>query len=169
MRELSLIARLTLPCYNFSAGRNESQLNGKVTTLKANIISLGIIFVGLIIFAAHAASLPWTSWRIAGIAIALPAFVLLIIARIELGRAFSVTAKASILVRSGIYSRIRNPIYVFSTMMLFGLIIWTGRPWLLLLLAVLVPLQYFRSHKEQAVLAEKFGEEYLAYKRRTWF
>ena len=125
--------------------------------------------MGLIIFASNAASLPWTPWRIAGIAIALPALVLLVVSRIELGRAFSVSAKASILVTSGIYSRIRNPIYVFSTMMLFGLIIWTGRPWLLLLLAVLVPLQYFRSRKEQAVLAEKFGEEYLAYKRQTWF
>jgi protein-S-isoprenylcysteine O-methyltransferase Ste14 len=137
--------------------------------LKANVISLAIIFVGLFVFASNAAALPWTPWRIAGIAIALPAFVVLIISRIELGRAFSVRAKASVLVTSGIYSRIRNPIYVFSTILMLALIIWTGRPWLLLFLVVLVPMQVYRSKKEQAVLAEKFGDEYLAYKRQTWF
>ena len=125
--------------------------------------------MGLIIFASNAASLPWTPWRIAGIAIALPAFVLLVIARIELGRAFSVSAKASILVTSGIYSRIRNPIYVFSAIMFFGLIIWTGRPLLLLVMVALIPMQIFRSRKEQQVLTDKFGDEYLAYKRQTWF
>jgi len=145
------------------------QLNGKVAPLKANVISLGIIFVGLVVFATHAASLPWTPWRIAGIAIALPAFVLLIVSRIELGRAFSVSAKASILVTSGIYSRIRNPVYVFSSLVIFGLIIWTGKPLLLLVLVALVPLQVYRSRKEQAVLMDKFGDEYLAYKRQTWF
>jgi protein-S-isoprenylcysteine O-methyltransferase Ste14 len=137
--------------------------------LKANVISLGIIFVGLIIFASNAASLPWTPWRIAGIAIALPAFVLLVISRIELGRAFSLSAKASILVTSGIYSRIRNPVYVFGSLLFLGLIIWTGRPLLLLLLVALIPLQVYRSRKEQAVLMDKFGDEYLAYKQQTWF
>ncbi len=137
--------------------------------MKSNVISLAIIFVGLIFFALDAASLPWTPWRIAGIAIALPAFVLLIVSRIVLGRAFSVRAEAKVLVTSGIYSRIRNPIYVFSTIVILGLIIWTGRPWLLLVLAVLVPMQIYRSRKEQEVLAEKFGDEYLAYKRQTWF
>lgn len=137
--------------------------------MKLNVITLAIIFVGMIFFVSHAAGLPWTPWRIAGIAIALPAFVLLIISRLELGRAFSVKAKASVLVTSGIYSRIRNPIYVFSTLMLFGLIIWTGRPWLLLILVALVPMQAYRSRKEQAVLAERFGDEYLAYRRQTWF
>jgi protein-S-isoprenylcysteine O-methyltransferase Ste14 len=137
--------------------------------LKLNVITLLIIFVGLIFFVKFAAEYPWTPWRVAGIAIALPAFVLLVVARFQLGRAFSVTAKASVLVTSGIYSRIRNPIYVFSTILFLGLIIWYGRPWLLLLLGIIVPMQIYRSRKEQSVLAEKFGDEYLAYKRRTWF
>ena len=137
--------------------------------MKLNIITLVIIFLGLIFYAAHAGNVPWTPWRIAGVAIAAPAFALLIVARLQLGRAFSVRAKASILVTSGIYSRIRNPIYVFSTFMVLGIIMWTENPWLLLFLAVVIPMQILRARKEQAVLEEKFGEEYLAYKRQTWF
>lgn len=137
--------------------------------MKLNVITLVVVFAGLCWFVPHAAALPWTPWRIAGVAIALPAFVLVIVSRLQLGRAFSVTAKASVLITSGIYSRIRNPIYVFSTIMMLGVIIWTGRPRLLLFLAVVVPLQIFRSRREGAVLEEKFGDEYLAYKRQTWF
>jgi protein-S-isoprenylcysteine O-methyltransferase Ste14 len=44
-----------------------------------------------------------------------------------------------------------------------------NRPWLLLFLAVLVPLQAYRIRKEERVLAEKFGTTYLEYKQRTWF
>ena len=137
--------------------------------MKLNVITLVIAFIGLIIFAATMGQVPWTPWRIAGIAIATPAFALLVVARLQLGRAFSLRPKASILVTSGIYSRIRNPIYVFSTFMLLGIIMWTENPWLLLFLAVVIPMQILRARKEQAVLQEKFGEEYLAYKRQTWF
>lgn len=137
--------------------------------MKLNVITLAIISVGLFLFMAHASNLPWTPNRIAGLAIAAPAFVGLIVARMQLGSAFSLRPKASFLVTSGIYSRIRNPIYVFSTFMLLGLIIWTGRPWLLAILALLVPVQILRARREQAVLAEKFGDQYAAYKRKTWF
>ena len=137
--------------------------------MKLNVITLVIIFIGVIFFAMHAMAAPWTPMRIAGLAIATPAFAALIVARLQLGRAFSVRAKASTLVTSGIYSRIRNPIYVFSAIMLVGLVIWFGDLRLLLFLIILVPMQFLRARKEQAVLAEKFGEEYQAYKRQTWF
>ena len=94
---------------------------------------------------------------------------LLVAARIELGRAFSVRAKATTLVTTGVYSRIRNPIYVFSALMILGIIIWMGRPWLLVVFAVLIPLQVVRARKEGRVLKEKFGAAYLDYKQKTWF
>ena len=53
--------------------------------------------------------------------------------------------------------------------MILGIIIWTARPSLLLFLAILIPLQVMRSRKEERVLTEKFGTEYLEYKRKTWF
>lgn len=137
--------------------------------MKLNIITLAIIAVGLMLFLWRAVQLPWTPYRIIGLAIAMPALLLLVLARLQLGRAFSVRAKASNLVTTGLYSRIRNPIYVFGALIFLGIIIWTGRPWLLLILAVLVPMQIFRARQESRVLEAKFGAEYLDYKRKTWF
>jgi protein-S-isoprenylcysteine O-methyltransferase Ste14 len=87
----------------------------------------------------------------------------------QLGEAFSVQAKATKLVTTGLYSRIRNPIYFFGALMLAGVVIWLEKPWLFLCLAALVPLQVVRSRKEEQVLAEKFGAAYEEYKRHTWF
>jgi len=137
--------------------------------MKLNLVTLAVVIIGLLLLGRQAAHLPWTAWRIAGIAIAAPAFLLFVAARIELGRAFSVRAKATMLVTTGVYSRIRNPIYVFGAIFILGIIIWTGRPWLLVILAVLIPLQVVRSRKEEQVLTEKFGAEYLDYKQKTWF
>jgi protein-S-isoprenylcysteine O-methyltransferase Ste14 len=137
--------------------------------MKLNLVTLAVIVIGLSLFGMHAANQPWTAWRIAGIAIAAPAFLLFVAARIKLGRAFSVQAKATTLVTTGVYSRIRNPIYFFGAMFILGIIIWMGRPWLLLIFAVLIPLQVVRSRKEERVLTEKFGAAYLDYKQKTWF
>ena len=80
--------------------------------MKLNIITLAIIAVGLMLFLWRAVQLPWTPYRIIGLAIAMPALLLLVLARLQLGGAFSVRAKASNLVTTGLYSRIRNPIMV---------------------------------------------------------
>ncbi|MDE3202168.1 MAG: isoprenylcysteine carboxylmethyltransferase family protein [Acidobacteriota bacterium] len=137
--------------------------------MKLNIGTLLLILVAALLFARSVSHLPLTPMRVAGLAIAVPSFLLLVIARVQLGRAFSVGAKASTLVSTGLYSRIRNPIYVFGFLLCTGVIIWAGNPWLILFLAVLAPLQIWRSGKEEAILEQTFGEEYLEYKRKTWF
>ena len=90
-------------------------------------------------------------------------------ARVQLGRAFSVQAKASTLVTSGLYARIRNPIYVFGGLTIAGFFLWFNQPRLLLCFVVLIPIQVWRSQVEARVLTEKFGAPYLEYKRQTWF
>jgi len=110
-----------------------------------------------------------TAPRIVGLAIAIPSFMLFVLARIQLGRAFSVQPKASLLVTTGLYSRIRNPIYLFGGLMIAGIIVWADRPLFLLIFAVLIPLQIYRIRKEERVLLEKFGTVYLEYKKQTWF
>ena len=107
--------------------------------------------------------------RIAGAAIAGVSLVLLVVARLQLGAAFSIQAKAKKLVTTGLYSRIRNPIYVFSAIFLVGIVIVSER-WLLLLpIAALVPVQIVRARKEARELSAAFGEEYARYKAGTWF
>lgn len=126
-------------------------------------------FTGLLLLVDYAAMLAMTPWRVAGFVIAVSAFVLLNVSRNHLGEAFNVGAKPTGLVTTGIYSRIRNPIYLFASITLFGLILFSGYWWLLLIVPVVAAIQIRRARIEQGLLAEKFGEEYLAYKRTTWF
>ena len=136
--------------------------------MKLNLVTLAIVLVFAVLFVRETAGLPWTPAHIVGMSIAAPALLLLIAARIQLGAAFSVRAKASNLVTTGLYSRIRNPIYVFGTLFIAGIIIWVDRPWLLLVLVLVIPMQILRSRKEAQVLEDKFGPAYLEYKKKTW-
>ena len=137
--------------------------------MKLNLATLALGILAALVLVIGFWNLPWTALRIAGLAIAIPSLLLLVLARIQLGRAFSVEAKATTLVTAGLYSRIRNPIYIFGALTLAGFILWANQPWLLLCLAVLIPMQVVRSRKEERVLAEKFSVQYLDYKRQTWF
>ena len=104
-----------------------------------------------------------------GLAIAVSGLAGVFVSRYTLGKSFSVKAKATALVTRGIYSRIRNPIYVSGVVFIIGIAITLGQPLILLLLVVMIPMQIWRARREARVLEEKFGEEYREYRRRTWF
>jgi len=86
-----------------------------------------------------------------------------ILSRYTLGRSFSVTAKATALVTWGIYSRVRNPIYVSGFIFIAGAILMIGRPEGLVLLLALIPMQIVRARREATVLEAKFGDAYREY------
>jgi protein-S-isoprenylcysteine O-methyltransferase Ste14 len=109
----------------------------------------------------------WAHWL--GLAIAVPALVLLFVARFQLGGSFSVTPQARHLVTHGLYSKIRNPIYFFGEIMIAGFFIAIHRPVLIFFLVILTPIQIIRARKESKVLEEKFGDEYRQYQQSTWF
>ena len=56
----------------------------------------------------------WTISQIVGMAVAVPAFCLWALARLQLGKSFSISAQAKGLVTHGLYSKIQNPVYVFG-------------------------------------------------------
>ena len=107
--------------------------------------------------------------RVAGVVIGLPSLALLVLARIELGSSFSVRPKAQSLVTHGLYSRIRNPIYLFGSLVVVGVLLYINQPRALWLLVAFIPLQIYRACREEKVLETKFGAEYQQYKSRTWF
>ena len=111
----------------------------------------------------------WSVARWVGLAVAIPAAVLLFTARWQLGASFSVTPQARALVTRGVYSRIRNPIYVFSALMLLGVLIALQYRYAFLLLALLIPIQMVRAHQESKILEATFGDEYSKYRMGTWF
>jgi protein-S-isoprenylcysteine O-methyltransferase Ste14 len=112
---------------------------------------------------------PWDVQRQAGAALAVVSLGFLGVSRYQLGKSFSITPQARALVTHGIYSRIRNPIYVFSALMFAGLILVLHRPMLWLWFVILIPVQTLRARREARVLEERFGDEYRAYRRKTWF
>ena len=107
--------------------------------------------------------------RMAGAVIGLPSLALLVLARLELGSSFSVRPKAQTLVTHGLYSRIRNPIYVFGGLVFAGVFLYIDQPRALWLFVILIPLQIYRARQEEKVLQARFGDEYQQYKSRTWF
>jgi protein-S-isoprenylcysteine O-methyltransferase Ste14 len=130
----------------------------------------GVAFavVTLVVF-RHPWAQTWSPWHAVGLAIFVPSFTLFVVARLQLGGAFSVRAKASTLVTTGIYSRIRNPIYVFGSLTSTGILIFAHRPWWLLIWVILIPIQLLRVRKEEQVLEATFGDAYREYKRKSWF
>jgi protein-S-isoprenylcysteine O-methyltransferase Ste14 len=112
---------------------------------------------------------PWTSSRIVGLFLLIPALIVLTIARIQLGNSFSLAPRATQLVTHGLYSRIRNPIYVFGIIVFIGLFLFLERPHLLLLLLPVLVVQTSRARAEARVLEQHFGDAYRHYKATTWF
>jgi protein-S-isoprenylcysteine O-methyltransferase Ste14 len=108
--------------------------------------------------------------RSVGLALGMIGLAGVIVARYTLGRSFSVTPQARALVTTGIYSRIRNPIYISAEILLIGIAIMLWKLFLLLLaLVVIIPMQIWRARREARVLEGKFGDEYRDYRRQTWF
>ena len=137
--------------------------------MKSNLLTLAVIVVIVASLLVYAPEVDWSTAKVIGAVIAGISFPLFALARWQLGSSFSVKAKASRLVTTGLYSRIRNPIYLFGGLFIVGLSLFLS-PWGPLAVAlVIVPLQVVRARREERVLAEAFGEEYERYKSKSWF
>ena len=129
-------------------------------------VDLGAYLVLAVVTAQH-----WQNDRHhwIGAAISLPALVLWMLARYQLGSSFAVRAEAKKLVTHGIYSKIRNPIYLSGGLAFLGELV--ARGWYIwAAVFVIINLgQYFRIKREEQVLEAAFGDDYRAYKSKTWF
>jgi protein-S-isoprenylcysteine O-methyltransferase Ste14 len=112
---------------------------------------------------------PWDWQRDVGTALMIVGLSGIAVARYQLGRSFAIWAEAHQLVTQGIYSKIRNPIYVFGTLLIAGFILILHRPigWIFVL--VIIAIQVLRARREAHVLEAAFGDAYRDYRRNTWF
>lgn len=90
----------------------------------------------------------------------------------ELGKEFTTTVKISSthkLKMNGLYGVIRHPSYLFSLLSFAGFGIslnnWAS---LIALIALMFPAFLYRIKIEESVLIDRFGNEYLNYRKRTW-
>jgi len=137
----------------------------KITALLVLQFCVTLVVILVIVFRPGV----WTPARWVGLCVAIPSAVLFFVARWQLGGSFSVTPQARNLVTHGLYSKIRNPIYVFSGLTLLGILITLRYRYAYLWLAVVIPVQIIRAHQESKVLEAKFGDDYRRYRQGTWF
>ena len=112
---------------------------------------------------------PWNLQRYIGTVLVVAGVGFIVLARYQLGRSFSLTPQARKLVTAGLYSKIRNPIYVFGAVMIVGVILVIQRPGLWIVFLAVVVGQIIRARREARVLEAAFGDDYREYRRKTWF
>jgi len=110
---------------------------------------------------------PTLYWRV-GLLLTALTFPVWVLARVQLGSAFSFGAEARQLVTHGLYARFRHPIYLFGSIAYFGaflaLQIWA----VLAVWLALTPIEWVRLRREKRALRARFGETYDRYCASTW-
>lgn len=114
---------------------------------------------------------PWNLERYSGTILFSIGLIGIVAARLTLGHSFAIRPEAHELVTRGIYSKIRNPIYVFGTIFVLGfflaLQIPGPIPWIII--GIIVVGQTIRARREARVLESAFGDAYREYRAKTWF
>lgn len=107
--------------------------------------------------------------HIIGIVIVALAFILWLIARVQLGNSFTIGAHAKELVTVGLYSKLRHPVYYFSILAVTGIAIFTWSIYMTMPVILLVVIEIVRIKQEEEILEKTFGKRYINYKQTTWF
>jgi protein-S-isoprenylcysteine O-methyltransferase Ste14 len=92
----------------------------------------------------------WTMWSLAA-----------------LGRCFGLFPEVRGLVTRGPYRFVRHPVYLGEILSAVGLLLAKPNPLILVLFAVFIGLQYWRTVFEERALADAFPDSYPAYAHRT--
>lgn len=137
------------------------------------VIAQSVLFAAFVFSLALAGDDSWQRRRTAfvvGIIVACFGKALCLIAFVTLGRSLTIfprPRKGGKLVRHGVYSVVRHPIYLGAALVLIG---WSVavRSWISAVLATtLIVLFAAKSTVEETHLMERFPE-YGEYRRRTW-
>ncbi len=109
---------------------------------------------------------PWNLMRFLSVLLIVVALGILVLARIQFEKQSS---KHPGLVTRGVYSRVRHPIYVFSSLAFLGLLLYLNVPEGILLLLPIELVLFHRARREEQELEAFYGEQYQRYKQKTWF
>jgi protein-S-isoprenylcysteine O-methyltransferase Ste14 len=107
--------------------------------------------------------------RGAGLALVAGGAALLVLAGLGLGGAISGSFSPNALVTTGVYGRIRHPMYLGGALSLAGLSLYLESAIGICATVVLAwPSYWLSAAEEDRRLREKYGASYEAYRKRTW-
>jgi len=96
--------------------------------------------------------------------------IFIIAAILTLGKYFTTSINPKGLVTTGIYSKIRHPMFTGAILVYIGIVvIFQSIIGFLLVLFILLPFFIYSAIEEEKILSEKFKDKYLAYKKKTLF
>ncbi len=107
-----------------------------------------------------------------GVAVAAAGLILHVTAIYTLGKYFKtviIIQEKHELISKGLYKYFRHPSYFAGMIILLGMGLLLNN-WYALLIILIIPFLTFiyRIRTEEKVLIQKFGQEYLNYKKKTW-
>jgi protein-S-isoprenylcysteine O-methyltransferase Ste14 len=149
-------------------------------------VQVGLVVLGLGIFAAMAyflwiplfslSILPSLLLDVLGLILYAGGCIFMLWARHTLGKMWGISTSQQVklyddhqIIQSGPYAFVRNPMYFGWVVAMFGLILLYP-VWMVLLMFMFSLVAFIgRAHREDAALAERFGEAWMEYKKRTKF
>jgi protein-S-isoprenylcysteine O-methyltransferase Ste14 len=139
--------------------------NSRIDMLLSLVIFLGYFGWGLMLFNDKSILLPnqYTTGFVIGLALSLVGSLLFILAANTL-KGFTATND---LVTSGVYARMRNPMYTGIILMHLGVPLLLNRLLTFASNVIWIPLILFWIYLEEKDLEKIFGHKYLEYKKRT--
>jgi protein-S-isoprenylcysteine O-methyltransferase Ste14 len=161
-----------LPLYNNERSIRRDKRRKHLLQLLFTIVQMLIIFITAVMhYIKQIIINKYSSYRIILIIITFITFVLWFISRLQLGDNFSIRANTngSSLVTHGVYKKLSNPIYYFSTISIFAFILLIDKPIYLFGLFILIPIQFIRIKQESKVLKKQYGQVYDNYIHHVWF
>jgi len=159
----SAILIFLVACIGFHVSRYRP-ISTYATSYSKIVALAGPLFALLMLLTPRAARA--VHWDTLSTVLVLVGIIASVLAVFELGRSLSVMPEARKLVTSGLYSRIRHPLYLAEEIVVLGIFLqfrsWQG----LIILAVHFYFQVRRMDYEEGILANAFPS-YAEYKERT--
>jgi protein-S-isoprenylcysteine O-methyltransferase Ste14 len=160
-------------------GDHAKRLARRKQSVPSYYLHTGLIITGFIAMIGYIISPSWLSWasfslpewlRWCGVIWLIINTIMIFWAHYSLGNLFSINLEIYSeheLIKHGIYSKIRHPMYTFLVLDWFAVILITAN-WLFLLAAFGSIFRILhQTSMEEAMMAEAFGDEYLEYKQST--
>lgn len=108
--------------------------------------------------------------RVFGIFLGILGLIFWISGKRNLGKNFTTTIIPKGVVKIGIYSKIRHPLYLGTILFFLGFGVYSKSiVGIVLTIILIVPLVTYLAMLEERELIKKFGTEYLDYKKKTIF